>query len=93
MKIKLNFMALEQKIIEKMLKEHFEHADINLTDTVGDQNHYRLEITSDAFIGKSRVARHQLVYKALSSVIGGDLHALSIQALTPDEQKQFPASS
>jgi BolA protein len=29
--------------------------------------------------------RHQLVYSALGDLVGGEIHALSIEALTPDE--------
>lgn len=47
--------------------------------------HYRLAIVSAAFSGKNTVARHRLVYEALGEMMRKDIHALAIQARTPDE--------
>ncbi len=50
-----------------------------------DHVHFATRIVSEAFAGKRGVARHQLVYAALGSRIGAEIHALSIDALTPQE--------
>ena len=50
-----------------------------------DQTHFEAHIVSAAFKGLRGVARHQLVYQSLGDLVGRELHALSIQALTPDE--------
>jgi acid stress-induced BolA-like protein IbaG/YrbA len=50
-----------------------------------DQTHYTARIVSDAFAGLRGVARHQLVYRALGERVGREIHALSIEALTPAE--------
>lgn len=47
--------------------------------------HFAVKIIAEQFNGKSRVERHRMVYKALSDVMQSDIHALSIQSLTPDE--------
>lgn len=47
--------------------------------------HYRLSIVSEAFSGKNTVARHRLVYDTLVDMMRRDIHALAIQARTPDE--------
>lgn len=47
--------------------------------------HFRLRIISEKFIGLAPLARHRLVYDALGEMMQRDIHALSIQALTPDE--------
>lgn len=47
--------------------------------------HYRLTIVSAAFSGKNTVTRHRLVYEALGEMMRKDIHALAIQARTPDE--------
>ena len=47
--------------------------------------HYRLALVSAAFSGKNTVARHRLVYEALGDMMRKDIHALAIQARTPDE--------
>jgi acid stress-induced BolA-like protein IbaG/YrbA len=50
-----------------------------------DGQHFSAVIVSRAFEGKSRVQRHQLVYAALGSRMHRDIHALSMQTLTPAE--------
>lgn len=50
-----------------------------------DQTHYSARIVSEAFAGLRGVARHQLVYRALGERVGREIHALSIEALTPAE--------
>jgi acid stress-induced BolA-like protein IbaG/YrbA len=52
---------------------------------VGDGEHFEALIVSDAFRGKSRVQRHQLVYGALGERMRGEIHALSMRTLTPEE--------
>ena len=42
--------------------------------------HYTLIISADAFIGKSPVKRHQMIYEILGDMIGPEIHALRIQA-------------
>ncbi|MBL8512445.1 MAG: BolA family transcriptional regulator [Betaproteobacteria bacterium] len=51
----------------------------------GDGAHFQAVIVSAAFSGKSRVARHQIVYGALGDRMREEIHALSMQTLTPDE--------
>lgn len=51
----------------------------------GDGQHFEALIVSARFAGLGRVARHQLVYRALGGRMRGDIHALSMRALTPEE--------
>ncbi|MCY4154283.1 MAG: BolA/IbaG family iron-sulfur metabolism protein [Gammaproteobacteria bacterium] len=51
----------------------------------GDGTHFTAVIVSEVFAGKNMVQQHQLVYKALGDKMGTDIHALSIQTLTPAE--------
>lgn len=50
--------------------------------------HFRLRITSTAFAGKTRVARHRMVYDALADLMRNGIHALAITALAPDEDTE-----
>jgi acid stress-induced BolA-like protein IbaG/YrbA len=58
----------------------------------GDGHHFEALIVCAAFEGKSRVARHQLVYAALGPRMGREIHALSIQAFTPGEWRHAPGA-
>ena len=49
------------------------------------RGHFNVEIVSAAFAGKASLARHRAVYAALGDMMTTDIHALSIQARTPDE--------
>jgi acid stress-induced BolA-like protein IbaG/YrbA len=51
----------------------------------GDGEHFEAFIVSEAFRGKSRVQRHQLVYAALGDRMREEIHALSMRTLTPEE--------
>jgi BolA family transcriptional regulator, general stress-responsive regulator len=48
-------------------------------------SHYTVKITSDRFVGLSRVARHRLIYHALQLLIPRGIHALAIEARAPGE--------
>lgn len=47
--------------------------------------HYNVTIVSAAFRGKTLPARHRLVYQALDGLMGSQIHALAIRALTPEQ--------
>lgn len=47
--------------------------------------HYRLSIVSDVFQGKNTVARHRIIYDALGELMRNEIHALAIQARSPEE--------
>lgn len=51
-----------------------------------DGTHFEAVVVSEDFAGKRPLQRHQMVYKTLGDLMGGEIHALSIQALTPEEQ-------
>jgi BolA family transcriptional regulator, general stress-responsive regulator len=47
--------------------------------------HFSVFVVSEQFAGRTRMQRHQLVYEAVSALMRTDIHALSIQARTPQE--------
>lgn len=47
--------------------------------------HYLLQIISTQFAGKGTLARHRMIYSALGEMMKHEIHALNIQANTPDE--------
>jgi acid stress-induced BolA-like protein IbaG/YrbA len=50
-----------------------------------DNTHFASRVVAAQFDGLRPIARHQLVYKTLGELVGREIHALSIEALTPDE--------
>lgn len=49
------------------------------------RGHFRVHIVSPDFAGRLPLARHRAVYAALGELMSTDIHALSIEAYTPDE--------
>ncbi len=52
-----------------------------------DNTHFAARVVASEFVGKRSIARHQLVYRALGERMGTEIHALSIEALTPEESQ------
>jgi BolA family transcriptional regulator, general stress-responsive regulator len=63
-------------------ESHLHRGHVGATTGKG---HFRLHIVAAAFAGKTALARHRMVYSALASLLDTDIHALSIEALSPDE--------
>lgn len=77
-------MAISSTELEKILLQSFPHAKITITDLVGDQDHYSLEIEDVAFIGHSLINQHKIVKNSLATVLGNNkLHAITIKTKIP----------
>lgn len=72
-------MAVPASKILELLSASFPDGEFDLKDTAGDMDHYELSITSSKFNGASRVAQHKMVMDALGSIVGRELHAISIK--------------
>ncbi len=80
--------ALTQRLQERLnpvflevLDESAAHAGHVGANDTGFGTHFRVRIQSAVFTGKSRVARHRLVYDALQEFIDQGLHALAIEVI------------
>ena len=50
-----------------------------------DGVHFEATMICAAFAGKLPLARHRMVYATLGGKMGGEIHALQLRTLTPDE--------
>ena len=50
-----------------------------------DGVHFEALVVSEAFQGKLPLARHRMVYATLGELMGGEIHALALRTLTPEE--------
>ena len=66
--------------IEDESAQHVGHAG-----AASGGGHYRLRIVAESFMGKPALQRHRMVYDALGQLMGTAVHAISIQAQTPEE--------
>ena len=76
-------MAMAAADIERLIKERFPDAEIQIEDLAGDGDHYSASVVSEDFRGKSRVQQHQMIYEALQGNMGGVLHALALKTAAP----------
>ena len=49
------------------------------------RGHFRVLVVSDRFLGQSAIKRHRMIYQAMDDLMQTDIHALTIEAFTPDE--------
>ena len=49
-------------------------------------SHFHVHIVSDSFAGQNRIERHRAVNQALAEELAGPVHALTLRALTPEEE-------
>jgi len=70
--------------IEALIRAALPDAKIEIRDLAGDGDHYAARILSKRFEGLNRVRQHQLVYRALGTRMGGELHALQLETAVPD---------
>lgn len=65
-----------------------------LIQVQGDDGvHFEALIVSPAFAGKLPLARHRMVYATLGDRMGGEIHALALRTLTPDEHARAGGSA
>lgn len=72
-------MAMKPTEIKKRIVATLPDAIVEITDLAGDGDHYSALVKSAAFVGKSRIQQHKIVYNALAGALDGELHALALQ--------------
>ncbi len=75
-----------KEVITKVISD-----GINFDNLVveGSESKFEVQIVSDVFDGKSIIQRHKIIYALLDDYIKtGEIHALSIKAMTISESKK-----
>ncbi len=88
--------------IEEVLRESLAPVELRVEDEshqhVGHPGaragggHFRVSIVSARFEGAPRVKRHRMIYDALGDEMREEIHALAIEALTPQEWAEVPGA-
>ncbi len=81
-------MPMDAGDIERLIKQSFPDAIVDIKDLAGDGDHFAAHVISKAFAGKSRVQQHQMVYEALQGRMGGVLHALALTTAVPKDSAE-----
>ena len=87
--------------IEMLLQQALEPETLQVTDDSAAHaghggfdaqgSHFRVRIVSAQFIGRSRLARHRLVYDALASMMHLEIHALVLVCQAPGDPPEVSA--
>ncbi|TCR70345.1 BolA family protein [Bosea sp. BK604] len=75
--------ALAPQRLDVIDESHLHHGHGGWRE--GGETHFRVDIVSDAFSGKSRVERHRMVNTILAQELAERVHALAIAARAPGE--------
>ena len=79
----MNPNAMSPERVAELIRAGLPGASVRVESD--DNTHFALQIVAVQFAGLRPIARHQLIYKALGALMGREIHALSIEALTPEE--------
>lgn len=77
--------------MQQVLQQHLSPSHLEILDesrghaSGGVHTHLRVVIVSDVFDGQSRIARHRTINGAVADEMQSGLHALAIEALTPEQ--------
>jgi BolA protein len=82
--------VLRERLTEALRPESLEIVDESArhaghAGAAGGGGHFLVNIVSTAFEGTSLIQRHRMVYDAVGDMMHTEIHALSIQAQTPQE--------
>jgi acid stress-induced BolA-like protein IbaG/YrbA len=80
--------AMEPSQIKELIEGGLPGAVVKVTDLTGTRDHFEALVVSALFEGKTRVERHQAVYRTLGDAMRGPIHALKLKALTPSEHQE-----
>lgn len=71
--------------VSSLLIDDESHLHAGHAGAASGGGHFKLKIVAPEFTGLNPVARHRAVYAALNRHIPNEIHALTITALSPDE--------
>jgi len=74
---------MNPQAIQQLIEAGLAGATATVAST--DGVHFEATVICPGFAGKLPLARHRMVYATLGERMGGEIHALTLQALTPDE--------
>jgi acid stress-induced BolA-like protein IbaG/YrbA len=74
---------MNAETIQQLIEQGLPGARVSVEGA--DGVHFEATVVSEAFRGKLPLARHRLVYGTLGERMGGEIHALALRTLTPEE--------
>ena len=76
-------MLLTPSMLQQLLEERIPESKVAVTDLTGTMDHYKVDIVSPVFEGKSLIEQHKVVHQACGEYLTREIHALQIKTSTP----------
>ena len=76
---------MDSNLIKEMIQKAISDANVEVYDTTGTFDHFKVIVISNIFKDMTLIKRHKLIYKILNQYITKEIHALQIVAQTPKE--------
>lgn len=75
---------MENEAVAQLIRNGLPGAEV---EVVGDGSHFEALVVSDAFAGLTPIKKQRLVMDTVrDQIASGELHALSIKTLTPEQR-------
>jgi acid stress-induced BolA-like protein IbaG/YrbA len=78
-------MPMNAQSVQQLIEAGLPGASVRVESD--DNTHFAVVVVAPQFAGKRMIQRHQLVYATLGPLMGREIHALSIEAQTPEERQ------
>jgi stress-induced morphogen len=76
---------IDNDALENLIRVELPDAEVGIFDRTGTMDHFNLTVRSRAFMGKTLIEQHQLVYGALKSALrDGRVHAVELKTIVAE---------
>jgi len=76
---------MDTNLIKELIKKAISTSNVEVYDTTGTADHFKVIVVSNIFNGVSLINRHKLIYKALDPYVTKEIHALQLITKTEEE--------
>lgn len=79
---------MDSQQVKARIEQGIADAQVAVNEFSGGTDHYSVTVVTPAFVGKPLIKRHRMVMDLFAAEIEtGEVHALTIKALTPEQVK------
>ncbi|MCB0404144.1 MAG: BolA family transcriptional regulator [Bdellovibrionales bacterium] len=79
-------MSISLDDVQKKVLARFPGGQVSVRDMTGGGDHLEIVVVSELFEGVNRIGRHRMVYEALGSAVGAEIHAAKLVTRAPGEE-------
>ncbi len=80
---------VDAEVLEERIRQGMDSVShLVVRDLTGTKDHWEALIVSEAFVGKTPIEQHQMVYAALGELMAGPVHALALKTYSPESWAQ-----